>query len=213
MRPDQRLTRVAARTLASGHLYVTSYTEGFSHFVTSMIRSAASGLSAKLPGGACTHWKAPPWHGAHVERTSQRTVLDASIRRIAVWRHEVGPEAVRASLGFCVARMVSYLADWKGRGRKNRATLRGPSESRQRLRDKCSGRQQPGTTCSKLLCGVSLKAGCHSFKYRPRLQPVELARHRQRSQRRIHKNDSSSKRGYHSRPSPRVDEPDGILSE
>jgi hypothetical protein len=24
----------------------------------------------RLPGGACTHWKAPPWHGAHVKRTS-----------------------------------------------------------------------------------------------------------------------------------------------
>jgi hypothetical protein len=22
-----------------------------------------------LPGGARTHWKAPPWHGAHVHRT------------------------------------------------------------------------------------------------------------------------------------------------
>jgi hypothetical protein len=23
----------------------------------------------RLPGGACTHWKAPPCHGAHVKRT------------------------------------------------------------------------------------------------------------------------------------------------
>jgi hypothetical protein len=24
----------------------------------------------RLPGGTCTHWKAPPCHGAHPERTS-----------------------------------------------------------------------------------------------------------------------------------------------
>jgi len=39
-----------------GHLYVTSYTEGFSHFVTSMTAPVASGWSVS-PGGACTHWK------------------------------------------------------------------------------------------------------------------------------------------------------------
>src|SRR6478735_11713844 len=26
----------------------------------------------RLPGGACTHWKAPPLHGAHPERTLAR---------------------------------------------------------------------------------------------------------------------------------------------
>src|SRR5580693_10159968 len=51
-----------------GHLYVTSYTEGFSHFVTSMTAPVASGWSV-WPGGACTHWKAPPCHGAHVLRS------------------------------------------------------------------------------------------------------------------------------------------------
>ncbi len=38
--------------------------EGFSHFVTSMTAPVASGWSIS-PGGACTHWKAPPLHGAH----------------------------------------------------------------------------------------------------------------------------------------------------
>src|SRR6202043_62690 len=52
-----------------GHLYVTSYTEGFSHFVTSMTAPVASGWSG-LPGGAYTHWKAPPLHGAHPSLTS-----------------------------------------------------------------------------------------------------------------------------------------------
>src|SRR5271156_4054440 len=51
-----------------GHLYVTCYPEGFSHFVTSMTAPVASGWSG-WPGGACTHWKAPPCHGAHVKRT------------------------------------------------------------------------------------------------------------------------------------------------
>src|SRR6202043_750414 len=34
----------------------------------------------RLPGGTCTHWKAPPLHGAHPTRTSrgQRTVVAAS---------------------------------------------------------------------------------------------------------------------------------------
>jgi hypothetical protein len=52
------------------HLYVTGTTEGFSHFVTSMTAPVASGWSG-WPGGACTGWKAPPCHGAHVERTSR----------------------------------------------------------------------------------------------------------------------------------------------
>jgi hypothetical protein len=47
---------------------VTSYTEGFSHFVTSMTAPVASGWSG-LPGGARTHWKAPPCHGARVQQT------------------------------------------------------------------------------------------------------------------------------------------------
>ncbi len=38
------------------HLYVTRYTEGFSHFVTSMTAPLE-----RSPGGTCTHWKAPPF--------------------------------------------------------------------------------------------------------------------------------------------------------
>src|SRR4029077_17016506 len=37
--------------------------EGFRHFVSSMPAPVASGWS-ESPGGACTHWKAPPCHGA-----------------------------------------------------------------------------------------------------------------------------------------------------
>jgi hypothetical protein len=38
--------------------------EGFSHFVTSMTSPIAFRLEL-LPGGAFTHWKTPPLHGAH----------------------------------------------------------------------------------------------------------------------------------------------------
>ena len=38
-------------------------TEGFRHFVSSMPAPVASGWS-ESPGGVCTHWKAPPCHGA-----------------------------------------------------------------------------------------------------------------------------------------------------
>src|SRR5208283_4802185 len=60
-------TRVAACTLARSPVR-DPHSEGFSHFVTSMTAPVASGWS-DLPGGACTHWKAPPFHGAHPERT------------------------------------------------------------------------------------------------------------------------------------------------
>jgi hypothetical protein len=44
--------------------FVARYIEGFSHFVTSMTAPITSGWSIS-PGGAFTHWKAPPLHGAH----------------------------------------------------------------------------------------------------------------------------------------------------
>jgi hypothetical protein len=59
-------SRLARRSLAlrpahsRRHLNVTCYTEGFSHFVTSMTAPVASGWSVS-PGGTCTHWKAPPF--------------------------------------------------------------------------------------------------------------------------------------------------------
>ena len=69
-------SRLARRSLAlrpahsRRHLYVTCYTEGFSHFVSSMTAPVASGWSGRRVG-ALTHWKAPPSHGA---------------RRVGVWR-------------------------------------------------------------------------------------------------------------------------------
>src|SRR5467141_3115430 len=63
-------TRVAACTLALSPIRDTLI-EGLSHFVTSMTAPIASGWSG-LPGGACTHWKAPPLHGAHPNQTLAR---------------------------------------------------------------------------------------------------------------------------------------------
>src|SRR5262252_1457838 len=57
------LTRVAACTLALSPIRDTLI-EGFSHFVTSMTSPIASGWSDSL-AAPCTHWKAPPCHGAH----------------------------------------------------------------------------------------------------------------------------------------------------
>src|SRR6266566_6062302 len=65
-------TRVTACTLALSPICDT-HSEGFSHFVTSMTAPVASGWSV-LPGGPYTHWKAPPCHGAHPERTQARIV-------------------------------------------------------------------------------------------------------------------------------------------
>jgi len=56
-------TRVAACTLARSPYFVTRLSEGFRHFVASMPASGCFRLE-RLPGGACTHWKAPPCHGA-----------------------------------------------------------------------------------------------------------------------------------------------------
>ena len=55
-------TRVAACTLARSPIR-DQLSEGFRHFVSSMPAPVASGWS-ESPGGPCTHWKAPPCHGA-----------------------------------------------------------------------------------------------------------------------------------------------------
>jgi hypothetical protein len=60
-------TRVAACTLARSPIR-DPLPEGFRHFVASMPAPVASGWS-ESPGGACTHWKAPPCHGAHPTRS------------------------------------------------------------------------------------------------------------------------------------------------
>ena len=75
-------SRLAQRSLAlrpahsRRHLYVTGYTEGFSHFVTSMTAPVASGWSVS-PGGTCTHWKAPPFTAHGISGRQSRPVQAA----------------------------------------------------------------------------------------------------------------------------------------
>jgi hypothetical protein len=62
----------------------------------------------RLPGGPCTHWKAPPSHGAHVERTFRVTRVNRhgwreAIKRpvkLAEWRglYSSGSAALRTRL-------------------------------------------------------------------------------------------------------------------
>ena len=63
----EAFTRVAARTLAPSpicdllHRRLQPFC--YLHDCSGCFRLE------RLPGGACTHWKAPPCHGAHVKRT------------------------------------------------------------------------------------------------------------------------------------------------
>ena len=77
-------THVTACTLAR-HLFVARLPEGFRHFVTSMpLRLLPAG--ATLPGGIRTHWKAPPFHGAHPSATSAGLGSPPQSRRSASGR-------------------------------------------------------------------------------------------------------------------------------
>src|SRR5437764_13945057 len=57
-------------------VYRDPLSEGFSHFVTLHDCSGCFRLE-RLPGGACTHWKAPPCHGAHPKRPFADSVSTA----------------------------------------------------------------------------------------------------------------------------------------
>jgi hypothetical protein len=61
-------THVTACTLALSPYFVTRFTGGFNHFVTSTIAPVASGWSGCRVGLAPTG-KAPPYHGARHKRT------------------------------------------------------------------------------------------------------------------------------------------------
>ena len=95
-------SRLARRLLAlrpahsRSHLYVTSYTEGFSHFVTSMTAPVASGWSVRRVGLAPTG-KAPPCHGAHVKRT------------LRIWRRRGHPIAW---VGFLSVELCIHALIW-----------------------------------------------------------------------------------------------------
>ena len=59
-------------------VYRDTLSEGFSHFVASMTAPVASGWSG-CRGGTCTHWKAPPCHGAPPEPSFAITPLNCRV--------------------------------------------------------------------------------------------------------------------------------------
>src|SRR5262245_64792912 len=78
------LTRVAACTLARSPIR-DPLSEGFRHFVSSMPAPVASGWS-ESPGGACTHWKAPPFHGAPPLRSLRQPWEERPFERASNWQ-------------------------------------------------------------------------------------------------------------------------------
>ena len=109
-------SRIARRSLAlrpahsRRHLYVTSHTEGFSDFVTSMTAPVASGWSG-WPDGACTRWKAP----AFPRRTQIAVIADG----VATW-----VAAASVSGGFVASSAARARA-------ASRSASLGPNEQRE----------------------------------------------------------------------------------
>ena len=68
-----RPTPTSRRSVARWR-YATCYTEGFSHFVTSMTAPVASGWSVS-PGGALIHRKAPRFTAQAGERAFRLFIL------------------------------------------------------------------------------------------------------------------------------------------
>ena len=68
-------THVTACTLALSPYFVTRLTEGFNHFVTSVVAPVASGWSGCRVGFTPTG-KAPPFHGAHPQATLVTTLIE-----------------------------------------------------------------------------------------------------------------------------------------
>jgi len=89
------ISRIAQRSLtlrpahSPSHL-VTLYTEGFSHFVTSMTAPIASGWS-KIAGWDSHSLEKPPLHGAHPTETSIVKVVDKSDSDVSLLTHINNP--------------------------------------------------------------------------------------------------------------------------
>jgi hypothetical protein len=113
---NDRINRTPARERPG-----TSYTEGFSHFVTSMTAPVASGWSVRR-GGTCTHWKAPPSHGARKQR---------SFRGRAISREECCVYSLRAmfarirSISACSSAVSVASVSWMASFFKSPVNLKG----------------------------------------------------------------------------------------
>src|SRR5277367_1713087 len=86
------LTRVAARTLARSpirdQLHRRLQPFCYLHDCSGCFRLE------RLPGGACTHWNAPPSHGAHVKQTLRISAVDVAVGREVNWTPFAGPRVV-----------------------------------------------------------------------------------------------------------------------
>src|SRR4029077_20242723 len=105
-------TRGAACTLARSPIR-DPLIEGFSHFVTSMTAPIASGWS-ESPGGPCTHWKAPPFHGAR----RQQSFVEQHQSAGSTYSIGAVPVAIRSRRG-------DKTGSW-GRADPGRASVVGP---------------------------------------------------------------------------------------
>ena len=79
-------TRVAARTLAPSPIGDQLH-RGLQPFRHLHDCSGCFRLE-RSPGGACTHWNAPPSHGAHVKRTLWIATAIVAVARVGPIRHE-----------------------------------------------------------------------------------------------------------------------------
>ena len=75
--PSHRRMRGFDRDLIRGGHYGQRSCEP--HLKAEHMAAPTSLRLERLPGGACTHWKAPPCHGAHPERTSALAEQPASV--------------------------------------------------------------------------------------------------------------------------------------
>jgi len=74
-----------------------------------------------LPGGICTHWKAPPFHGARQNRThalqqiredlTAETIANVSKRASRLYEQECGAVAAAAALEIYVKRWLRWAEE------------------------------------------------------------------------------------------------------
>src|ERR1700730_8158499 len=91
-------TRVAACTLARSPIR-DPLPEGFRHFVAFHACSGCFRLE-RLPGEACTHWKAPPCHGAHPKRTTRRAGPRRGVGKCSPNKRPITPLSPASLPGF-----------------------------------------------------------------------------------------------------------------
>jgi hypothetical protein len=79
-------TRVTACTLALSPYFATRFTRRLQPFRYLHSCSGCFRLE-HLPGGACTHWKAPPYHGARQDQSVKLLLLSHHLRsRDRLWQ-------------------------------------------------------------------------------------------------------------------------------